>query len=100
MQFSHKTKATEDAAEEAEDTIAFDELENELGEDKTTKTAEDEGVKEDIDLSVAESDATIVDAVMAEAGEEFGLPTLTRAKVNLGKFAMMKVNIISLVGCC
>ena len=98
MQFSHKTKATEDTAEEAEDTVAFNELENELGEDETTETAEDEDVKEDIDLSVAESDAAIIDAVAAEAGKEFGLPTLTRAKVNLSKFAVMKVNTYNFIG--
>jgi len=97
LQFSHKTKATEDTAEEAEDTITFDELRNELGEDETTETAEDKDVEEDIDPSVAESDAAIVDTVTAEAGEEFGLPTLTCTKVNLGKFAMTKVKLI---GCC
>ena len=48
-------------------------------------------------MILAESDAAVIDAVAAEAGEEFDLPALTRAEVNLGKFAVTKVNIISLV---
>ena len=46
---------------------------------------------------MAESNAAIIDAVATEAGEEFDLPALIWAKVNLGKFTVTKVNIISLV---
>jgi len=96
-QFSQKTKATEDTTEEAEDAAALDELEDELDKDETTENVEEEDVEDEIDPAVAESDTAIVDAVAAEVSKESDLPALTRAEVNLGKFAVTKVNIISLV---
>jgi hypothetical protein len=96
-QFSQKTKATEDTTEEAEDAAAFDELEDELGEDEISENVEEEDIEDEIDPAVAESHAAIVDAVAAEVSEESDLPKLTRVEVNLGKFAVTKVDIISLV---
>ena len=96
-QFSQKTKVTEVMTEEAEEAATFHELEDELGEDETTEDVEEEDVGDEIDPAVAESDAAIINAVMAEASEEFDLPALTQAEVNLGKFTVTKVNIISLV---
>ena len=87
----------EDTTEEAEDAAALDELEDELDKDETTENVEEEDVEDEIDPAVAESDTAIVNAVAAEVSEESDLPALTRAEVNLGKFAVTKVNIISLV---
>jgi hypothetical protein len=56
-----------------------------------------EDIEDEIDPSMAESNAAIVDAITAEVDEESDLPTLTHAEVNLGKFAVTKVNIILLV---
>ena len=101
-QFSHKTKATEDAIEEAEDAAALDELDDDLDndldnepvEDNTPENEEDVGLEDEIDVSVAESDDAIIDAVGAGAGDDCGVPTLTREEVNLGKFAVTKVRVI------
>ena len=81
-------KAIEDTTEEAEDDAALHELEDDTNEE-TAENAEDE-----IDASVAESDAALVDAVAAEVDEQSDLPMLTHADINLGKFAMAKVNHI------
>ena len=87
-------KATADASEEAKDAAALEELDNDIDnlEENATENLEDE-IEDGIDLSVVESDAAIVDEVAAEA-EVFTLPALSRAKVNLGKFAVTKVSHI------
>jgi hypothetical protein len=92
-QFSHKTKASKDTTEEAEDAAALDSLNEDLDED-TTGNSEEEHVKgDDIDLSVEDSNAALVDEVAAEADGDLDVPMLSRDKVNLGKFAVTKVNI-------
>jgi len=40
---------------------------------------------------VAESDAALVDEVSEEVENDSALPSLTRADVNLGRFAVTKV---------
>ena len=100
-QFSHKTKATEDTTEEAEDDVALNELddgEQEMEDEVDGIDEEDvEDVEDEVDPSVEESDAAVVEAVAADVGDEGEVPTLTRAEVNLGKFAVTKVSITLLV---
>lgn len=94
LQFSHKTKATADADEDAEDTATFNELDDEqLGEDAENENEDrsEEDQDEEIDLAVAESDAAIVDEVAADVANDSTLPTLTHDEVNLGRFAVTKV---------
>ena len=89
-QFSNKTKATMDATEEAEDTATLNELDDDHGEEN-----ENEDITEDdsdeVDPAVAENDAAIVDEIAADVANDADLPTLTRAEVNLGRFAITKV---------
>jgi len=81
-QFSQKNKAATDTTAEAED---------ETGEDQEKiADAEDED-KDEIDPAVQASDDTVVDEVAVEADHD-GLPPLTRAEVNLGRFAITKVH--------
>jgi hypothetical protein len=93
LQFSHKTKATADATEYAEDTAILNEPDDEqLGEDEENNNKGDsEDKDEEVDPAVAESDAAIIDEVAAEVANDFDLPTLTCTEVNLGRFAVMKV---------
>jgi hypothetical protein len=74
----------------------LNELDDEDADDETAKDVEDENNEDEIDPSVAESDAAIVDAVAAEVEEQSDLPTLTRLDINLGKFAVTKVRVISI----
>ena len=93
LQFSHKTKVSEDTTEEVEDAAALDSLDEDLDED-TTGNGEEEHVEgDDIDPSVEDSDATLVDEVVAEADGNLDIPTLSRNEVNLGKFAVTKVSV-------
>ena len=79
-----------DATEEAEDTTTLDDLDNNCGEEN-----ENEDITEDdsdeVDPAVAANDAAIVDEVAADVANDADLPTLTRAEVNLGRFAITKV---------
>ena len=86
-QFSHKTKATTNTNEDAEDIATLDELDDEqLGKDKENNDDDDseEDTDEEVDLAVAESDAAIVDEVAAEVTNNSDLPMLTRTEINLG----------------
>jgi hypothetical protein len=94
-QFSHKTKATDDAIEEAEDTAALDDLDHDPGEDNASDDGEDEVIEDDIDPSVAESDAALIDDVAKKVGIDY--PNVSRAEINLGRFAVSKVILISMV---
>ena len=74
--------------------MALEELDDDLGKGEA-ETSEVEDEEEEIDLSVAESDAAVIDEVAAELEKDFGLLRLTRAEVNLGKFAVTKVMFFS-----
>ena len=91
-QFSHKTKASKDTTEEAEDAAALDSLDDDLDEEATGND-EEEHVEDDIDPSVEASDAALVDEVAAETDGDLDVPTLSRDEVNLGKFAVTKVSV-------
>ena len=91
-QFSHKTKASEDTMEEAEDAAALDSLDDDLDKD-TTGNDEEEHIKDDIDPSVEASDAALVDEVAAETDGDLDVSTLSRDEVNLGKFTVTKVSV-------
>jgi hypothetical protein len=96
-QFSHKTKATTDASEDAEDTATLNDLDDdEVGDDTTNKNEEsnEEGTDDEIDPAIAESNNSIVEGVAAEIENDTDLPTLTRANVNLGRFAVTKVTAL------
>ena len=59
-----------------------------------TGNGEEEHVEgDDIDPSVEDSDAALVDEGAAEAGGDLDVPPLSRDKVNLGKFAVTKVSV-------
>jgi hypothetical protein len=95
-QFSHKTKATTDASEEAEDTAALNDLDNdddEVGDDATNENEDSnkEETDDKIDPAVAASDDSIVEGIAVAIENDTDLPTLTRAEVNLGQFAVTKV---------
>jgi hypothetical protein len=96
-QFSHETKATNDASEDAEDAAALDELDNELGEDNRTENKEHVGLEDEFEVSVVQSNTVMLDEVAVEVGGRLDLPVLTHAKVNLGKFAVTKVSIIIMI---
>ena len=70
--------------------MALYELEDDTNEEMA-ENGEEENVEDEIDLSVAESDTALVDAVAAEVDEQSDLPVLTRADINLGKYAVTKV---------
>jgi hypothetical protein len=92
-QFSHKTKASEDTTEEAEDAAALDSLDEDLDKDATGNGEEEHVKGDDIDPSVEDSDTALVDEVAAEADGDLDVPMLSRDKVNLGKFAVTKVSV-------
>ena len=101
-QFSHKTspsRAGENATEHAEDDAAFEELEDDVGDDDVANSDEhDDDSGDEIDGCVAESNDALVDAVASEVSEDVALPTLSHAELNLGKFAVTKVNHIPIAG--
>jgi len=70
--------------------VALHELEDNTNEEMA-ENGEEENVEDEIDPSVAESDTALVDAVAAEVDEQSDLPVLTRADINLGKYAVTKV---------
>jgi hypothetical protein len=83
----------------AEDDAAFEELEDDVGDDDVADSDEhDDDSGDEIDGCVAESDDALVDAVASEVSEDAALPTLSHAELNLGKFAVTKVNHIPVVG--
>ena len=91
-QFSQKNKALE---ENSSDEAVFADLEDTTGEDDDELELElDDNDK--LDPSVEASDNVMVDAVITEISEgdeaSIGLPPLTLAQVNLGRFAITKVD--------
>jgi hypothetical protein len=80
--------------ENSGDEAAFADLEDTTGEDDDEPKLE---LNDDdkLDPSVEASDNAMVDAVIAEISEgdeaSIGLPPLTPAQVNLGRFAITKV---------
>ena len=79
-----------DATEEAEDTMTLNELDDDHGEEnKNEDITEDDS--DEVDPTVAENDAAIVDEIAVDVTNDADLPTLTRAEVNLGQFAITKV---------
>jgi hypothetical protein len=74
---------------EAEDNAALGDLDEDNSEEHAS--AEDDIEDQDeIDSSVEENDAAIIDEVAAEEND-LGLPKLSRAEANLGCFAVTKV---------
>jgi hypothetical protein len=68
-------------------------LEDEVGENiEMNDATEDEEDADEIDPSVEASDADIVAQVALEADEQDDMPKLTRAEINLGRFAVTKVS--------
>ena len=94
-QFSQKTKASSDSSENAEDDASFSALEgedaHESGNNNDEQRDDEDEDRDDIDPSVEASDAAIIEEVAAEAGEHVDAPALTRADINLGRFAVTKV---------
>jgi len=90
LQFSCKTKATSDSTEEAEDNAALGDLDEDNSKEHVS-TEDDIEDQDEIDPSVEENDAAIIDEVAAEVENDLGLPKLSRAEVNLGHFAVTKV---------
>lgn len=87
------TKVTTDTSEDAEDDATFVDLEDEVGENiEMNDATEDEEDADEIDPSVEASDADIVAQVALEADEQDDMPKLTRAEINLGRFAVTKVS--------
>ena len=93
LQFSHKTEASEDTTEEAEDTAVLDSLDEDLDEDMMGNGEEEHIEGDDIDPSVEDNNAALIDEVAAEANDDLDVPTLSRDEVNLGKFAVTKVSV-------
>lgn len=85
-----------DSTEDVEDTAALNELEDDqLGDDEDDEDeASVEEADDEIDPAVAESDAAIVDEVASDVANDSDMPTLTRAEVNLGRFAVTKVSYL------
>jgi hypothetical protein len=59
--------------------------------DGKEENEEDGDEADEIDPSVEASDAAIVKEVAAETDEQADVPVLTRADINLGRFAVTKV---------
>ncbi|KIM78750.1 hypothetical protein PILCRDRAFT_10967 [Piloderma croceum F 1598] len=92
---SHKTKATANADEDAEDTATLNKLNYEqLGEyiENENKDYSEEDKDGEINMAVAESDAAIVNKVAADVTNDSAQPTLTHDEVNLSRFAMTKLS--------
>jgi hypothetical protein len=71
--------------------IALDDKdEDEVGNNEE-ETCGDKDDDDDLNPSVVESDTAIIEKVAAEVEEHIDAPTLTRADINLGRFAVMKV---------
>lgn len=87
-QFSHKKKAGENDGEDDEDDDT-DPIDNDSCGDADNGNKSDSG--DEVDSSVKESDADMVDVVADEVDEDESLPKLSLAKVNLSKFAVTKV---------
>ena len=88
-------KATVDSTEVAEDNTALEELDDDSSDEGEAENSDEEDKEEEIDPSVAASDAAVIDEVVAELEQDFDLPRLTHAEVNLGKFTVMKVMFLS-----
>ena len=98
-QFSQKTKASTDETDEAVDNAELASLEEvTCDEEQELDENDDEDNGDKLDPSVEASDKAMVDQVAKDAGGSSELPPLTRAQVNLGRFAITKVSS-SMSGC-
>jgi hypothetical protein len=80
-------------SKEVEDTAALNSLDEDLDEDATGNSEERHIEGDDINPSMEDSDAALVDKVAAENNGDLDVPTLSRDKVNLGKFNVTKVSV-------
>jgi hypothetical protein len=69
--------------------IALEDDEDEVGNNKEETGGDKDD--DDLDPSVVESDTAIIEQVTAEVEDHIDTPTLTRADINLGRFAVTKV---------
>jgi hypothetical protein len=90
-QFSKTKKATDDSSDPAEDEDE-DEGDEEQEEDNEEHEVDD---GDEVDSAVAASDDAMVDQVAKEVGADKSLPSLTRDQINLGRFSLSKVPILS-----
>jgi hypothetical protein len=82
-----------DASEDAEDEAAFVDPKDKIDESaESNKVADEEEEADEIDPSVEASDAAIIEQVALEVDKQEDVPILTRAEVNLGRFAVTKVS--------
>jgi len=66
-----------------------------LGELEDDEATEDQdNIHDEIEPSVENSDAAIVNEVAAEVSEDPDIPALSAAEENLGRFAVTKVSVI------
>jgi hypothetical protein len=66
----------------------------EFDDERDHEATEDEDDNDEIEPSVENSDAAIVDEVVAETNEEPDIPALSAAEENLGRFAVTKVSLL------
>jgi len=91
-QFSQKNKATADRTEDAADEEAFKDLNDTVNEEDGEEAEADIEDADELEPSVEASDSAMVDQVAAELEEDSAdMPPLTRAEINLGRFAITKV---------
>jgi hypothetical protein len=91
-QFSQKNKATTDLTEDAADEEAFKDLDDTVNEEDGEAAKADIEDADELEPSVEASDNAMVDQVATELEEgSADMPPLTRAEINLGRFAITKV---------
>jgi hypothetical protein len=94
LQFSQKNKATTDLTEDTADEAAFKDLDDTVNEEEDGEVAEaDIEDADELEPSVEASNNAMIDQVAAELEEDSAadMPPLTRAEINLGRFAITKV---------
>ena len=64
--------------------------EDKVGNEEETDVDKNDDNDNDIDPSIVESDATIIEKVAVGVEEHIDAPTLTHADINLGRFAVTK----------
>lgn len=90
-QFAQKNNVLQNDSETTADMAALADLDDTTGEDDEAEPDLDIG--DELDPSVEASDNAVVDDVAAEVNEDsIGLPPLSRADLNLGRFAITKVS--------
>jgi len=75
--------------------VAFEDLDDPTNEEDDDMEADGNDDNDELEPSVEASDNAMVDAVAAEVDEDDlgDVPPLTRAEVNLGRFAITKVQL-------